>query len=168
MAFAFIDSAAEISGGLGHFGASTQELFRSIFEKGSVHSGKRSAFASSMEGIGKASINVVRAPIDISFAFTQGLHNAPKLWGDHHVELPETIEGIPTGLTAASKVRYNLHPHFGDLIPSKELVFGVYNGFHSLIMFPGQFAAHRGKRFDILPGLGFGTASCITKSLSGK
>jgi hypothetical protein len=151
MAFAFIDSAAEISGGLGHFGASTQELFRSIFEKGSVHSGKRSAFASSMEGIGKASINVVRAPIDISFAFTQGLHNAPKLWGDHHVELPETIEGIPTGLTAASK----------------ELVFGVYNGFHSLIMFPGQFAAHRGKRFDILPGLGFGTASCITKSLSG-
>lgn len=108
MAFAFIDSAAEIGGGLSHFGASAQELFRSIFEKGSIHSGKRSAFASSMKGIGKASVTAVRAPIDVAFAFTQGLHNAPKLWGDPYVELPETVEGIPTGLTAASKVNYNL------------------------------------------------------------
>ncbi|KAJ5623679.1 hypothetical protein N7490_012284 [Penicillium lividum] len=167
MAFAFIDSAAEIGGGLSHFGVSTQELFRSIFQKRSLHSGKRSAFASSMEGIGKASVNVVRAPIDIAFAFTQGLHNAPKLWGDHHVELPENVEGISTGLTGGGKVNHNLYSHFGDLIPSKELVFGVYNGFSSLILFPGQFAAHRSK-LDILPGIGFGAASCITKSLSGK
>jgi hypothetical protein len=109
MAFAFIDSAAEIGGGLSHFSASTQELFRSIV-KGSVHSGKRSAIASSMEGIGEASINVVRALVDIAFVFTQGLHDAPKIWGDHLVELPETVEGIPTGLTAASKVSYSLYP----------------------------------------------------------
>ncbi|KAF7527637.1 hypothetical protein PCG10_002601 [Penicillium crustosum] len=57
-----------------------------------------------MKGIGKASVTAVRAPIDVAFAFTQGLHNAPKLWGDPYVELPETVEGIPTGLTAASKI----------------------------------------------------------------
>ncbi|KAJ5303951.1 uncharacterized protein N7443_003611 [Penicillium atrosanguineum] len=150
MAFAFIDSTSEIGGGLNHFGASTKELFRLTLEKPFVHSGKRSAFASSLKGIGKASVNVVRTPVDIAYAFTQGLHNAPKLWGDHHVELPETIEGIPSGLTAAGK----------------ELVFGVYNGVSSLILFPRESTDHRNK-LDILTGIGFGTASCITKSVSG-
>ncbi|KAJ5134768.1 hypothetical protein N7526_006133 [Penicillium atrosanguineum] len=151
MAFAFIDSTSEIGGGLNHFGASTKELFRLTLEKPFVHSGKRSAFASSLKGIGKASVNVVRTPVDIAYAFTQGLHNAPKLWGDHHVELPETIEGIPSGLTAAGK----------------ELVFGVYNGVSSLILFPRESTDHRNK-LDILTGIGFGTASCITKSVSGE
>lgn len=104
MALSLIDSTSEISKGLNNFGSSTEELFRLTFEKRPESSGKRSAFASSLKGIGKASINVVRAPVDLAFAFTQGLHNAPKLWGDHNVVLPETIEGIPSGVTAASKV----------------------------------------------------------------
>ncbi|KAJ6107264.1 hypothetical protein N7523_008587 [Penicillium sp. IBT 18751x] len=150
MALSLIDSTSEIGKGLNNFGASTEELFRLTFEKQSVASSKSSALASGLQGIGKASVNVVRAPVDLVFAFTQGLHNAPKLWGDHNVELPETIEGLQSGLTAASK----------------ELVFGVYNGLSSLISFPRESASHRNK-FDIFTGIGYGTASCITKTLSG-
>lgn len=106
MAFAFIDSTAEIGQGLKDIGASTRELFTLTFEKRSICSGKRSAFAATFKGIGRVSTNVVRAPIDIAFAFTQGLHNAPKIWGDRNVELPETIEGVSSGIKIGSKVSY--------------------------------------------------------------
>lgn len=106
MAFAFIDSTIEVGQGLKDIGASTQELFKLTFEKRSICSGKRSAFAATLKGIGRVSINLVRTPVDIAFSFTQGLHNAPKLWGDRNVEIPETIEGISSGIKIGSKVSY--------------------------------------------------------------
>jgi hypothetical protein len=104
MACAFIDSATAIGHGLGDFGGSTQELFKLIFEKQSTCSGKKSAFATGIMSIRKITINVARIPIGIGFAFTQGLHNAPKLWGDCDVEPSEPIEGISSGIKIGAKV----------------------------------------------------------------
>jgi hypothetical protein len=104
MACAFIDSTRAIGHGLSDFGGSTQELFKLIFEKQSTCSGKKSAFAASIMSIGKITINVARIPIGIAFAFTQGLHNAPKLWGDRNVEPSESIDGISSGIKIGAKV----------------------------------------------------------------
>lgn len=42
--------------------------------------------------------------MDLTASMAQGLHNAPKLYGDRTVRAPEKISGWQSGLKAAGKV----------------------------------------------------------------
>ncbi len=46
-----------------------------------------------------------KATADLTASLAQGLHNAPKLYGDKTVRPPEKITGWQSGLMAAGKVR---------------------------------------------------------------
>jgi hypothetical protein len=46
-----------------------------------------------------------KATADLTASLAQGLHNAPKLYGDKTVRPPEKITGWQSGLKAAGKVR---------------------------------------------------------------
>ena len=47
----------------------------------------------------------IKLPMDMTLAMTQGLHNAPKLYGDSTVRHMHKVTGVGSGLKAAGKVR---------------------------------------------------------------
>jgi hypothetical protein len=62
-----------------------------------------------LKGICRASSTLVRAPVHMAMALTQGLHNSPKIWGDQTVRPLETVRDFPSGLKSGGRVS-NLTP----------------------------------------------------------
>lgn len=85
---------------------------------------------------------IASAPLDLGLALAQGMHNAPRLYGDTFVRKPIRI----TGMHSAAKAARN------------ELMYGVYDGWTGLVKQPmhgWQDASTPARR---LPGLGKGMA----------
>jgi hypothetical protein len=59
----------------------------------------------SMQGLTKIASASIKLPMDVTLSTAQGLHNAPKLYGDHTVREMDKVTGLGTGLKAAGKVR---------------------------------------------------------------
>jgi hypothetical protein len=57
-----------------------------------------------LKGMSRASSSLVQAPVHVGMAFTQGLHNAPKIWGDSTVRPLEEFSDFPSGMKAGGKV----------------------------------------------------------------
>lgn len=57
-----------------------------------------------LRGIGRLSSATARLPLHLAFAFCQGAHNLPILWGDNDVRRIEPVENLPSGFRAAGKV----------------------------------------------------------------
>lgn len=112
-----MDSASDFMQGLEGFRCSAKDILRSSLQNSSPkpeESGIRILTASGFKGIAKASAAVIRTPIACSFAFSRGLHNAPKLWGDPKIRSLEAVNGIGSGFEAGSKAR--IHPVFHTLV----------------------------------------------------
>ena len=93
--------------------------------------------------------NVITAPMDLTLAFSQGLHNAPKLYGDTTVRVPHRISGIQSGLRAAGE----------------EFTFGIYDGITGLITQPYQ-GAKKGGAVGFVKGMGRGIGGFVLKDLA--
>jgi hypothetical protein len=59
----------------------------------------------SMKGLARIAAATIKLPMDMTFALTEGLHNAPKLYGDSTVHHMHKVTGVGSGLKAAGKVR---------------------------------------------------------------
>ncbi len=87
--------------------------------------------------------------MDITLAIAQGLHNAPRLYGDETVRRPTRISGLHSGLRAAGE----------------EFIYGIYDGVTGLVLQP-----YRGARQDgmvgFIKGVGKGIGGFVLKDLA--
>jgi hypothetical protein len=58
----------------------------------------------SMQGLTRIASATVKSPMDITLSMAQGLHNAPKIYGDRTVREMHKVTGLGSGLKAAGKV----------------------------------------------------------------
>ncbi|TQS37115.1 hypothetical protein Golomagni_02421 [Golovinomyces magnicellulatus] len=100
-------------------------------------------------GIGKSAGALVKSPMNLSLAIAQGLHNAPRLYGDRTVRRPFRVTGFISGLKAAGH----------------EFVFGIYDGFSGLIIQPFN-GARDGGAVGFIKGIGMGLTGFVLKDLS--
>lgn len=87
--------------------------------------------------------------MDISLAIAQGLHNAPRLYGDATVRRPVRITGLHSGLRAAGK----------------EFVYGIYDGVTGLVAHPYHGAREHGA-MGLVKGIGKGVGGFVLKDLA--
>ena len=87
--------------------------------------------------------------MDLVLAFSQGLHNSPKLYGDTTVRVPRRISGIQSGLRAAGE----------------EFTFGIYDGITGLVTHPYQ-GARKGSAVGFVKGVGKGVGGFVLKDLA--
>ena len=59
----------------------------------------------SMKGLTRIATATAKLPMDMLLATAQGLHNAPKLYGDRTVREMPKVTGVRSGFKAAGKVR---------------------------------------------------------------
>ena len=71
-------------------------------------------------GLKRAGVAILTMPNDLHVAIAQGLHNAPRLYGDATVRKPVKITGVKSGFTAARK----------------EFAYGVYDAWTGLVKQP--------------------------------
>ncbi|RKF59115.1 UDP-glucose,sterol transferase [Golovinomyces cichoracearum] len=100
-------------------------------------------------GIGKSAGALVKSPMNLSLAIAQGLHNAPRLYGDRTVRRPFRVTGLISGLKAAGH----------------EFVFGIYDGFSGLVIQPYN-GARDGGAVGFIKGIGMGLTGFVLKDLS--
>ncbi|KAI9887544.1 MAG: hypothetical protein M1823_000635 [Watsoniomyces obsoletus] len=100
----------------------------------------------SLEKSGEALAN---APMEISMAIAQGLHNAPRLYGDSTVRRPTRVTGIHSGLRAAGE----------------EFVYGIYDGVTGLVIQPYTGAKQDGL-IGFIKGMGRGVGGFVLKDLA--
>ena len=98
--------------------------------------------------LGETGEALVKAPIDISHAISQGFHNAPRLYGDKVRPAPR-ITGMHSGLRAAGR----------------EFRFGIYDGVTGLVLQPYHGAKDHGV-LGLVEGFGKGLGGFIIKDLS--
>ena len=87
--------------------------------------------------------------MDLSVAIAQGLHNAPRLYGDSTVRRPARIDGFRSGLKAGGE----------------EFVFGVYDGVTGLVRHPYVGAREDGP-VGFFKGVGKGVGGFVLKDLA--
>lgn len=92
---------------------------------------------------------IVKAPADLLLALAQGLHNAPRLYGDTTVRRPTRITGFRSGLVASRR----------------ELVYGLYDAVTGLVAHPIR-GARNGGVVDCAKGVGLGLGGFVLKTLS--
>ena len=59
----------------------------------------------SMKGLTRIATATAKLPMEMLLATAQGLHNAPKLYGDRTVRQMPKVTGVRSGVKAAGKVR---------------------------------------------------------------
>ncbi|KAJ5968963.1 UDP-glucose-sterol transferase [Penicillium viridicatum] len=151
-ALAALDSATQILNGFEEIGTSFVKPFTSdhtTSESSSTQPRQKTRYLG-LKGIGRASIALVRAPVKVGVALTQGLHSAPKLWGDRTVRPQEAITSIGSGFKAACK----------------ELFIGTYDGVAGLVMQP-YLGAHRHGFLGAFSGHWIGGLSSVVKTAGG-
>ncbi|POS86223.1 hypothetical protein EPUL_000395, partial [Erysiphe pulchra] len=100
-------------------------------------------------GVGKTAGAIIKAPMDLSLAVSQGFHNAPRLYGDRTVRRPVRITGLKSGLKAAGE----------------EFVYGIYDGVSGLVLQPYNGARDEGL-VGFIKGVGMGLTGFFLKDLA--
>lgn len=100
-----LDSAGSAIKGFEEIGSSMSRKFKKKpSAPGYLNEFRDSRAGTCLKGVSRASSSIVRAPIHAGMAFTQGLHNAPKIWGDRTVRPLEAFSNFPSGVKAGGKV----------------------------------------------------------------
>ncbi|KAK9435539.1 UDP-glucose,sterol transferase [Metarhizium brunneum] len=97
----------------------------------------------------KTGLAVVRAPTLFIVALAQGLHNAPRLYGDDTVRRSTRVTGIRSGLVASRR----------------EFIWGIYDGVTGVIRLPIQGAKNEGV-VGFVKGAGMGIGGLVLKPIS--
>ncbi|KAF2260078.1 UDP-Glycosyltransferase/glycogen phosphorylase [Lojkania enalia] len=100
-------------------------------------------------GFKKSALAIVRLPMEITIALTQGFHNAPRLYGDDTVRRPRRITGFRSGLRAGRD----------------EFIFGIKDGVSGLWMQPYRRARDGGVTGFFL-GIGMGIGGFVLKDIA--
>lgn len=102
-----IDSVREAIKGFQEIGSSMNKNFsqKPTTQRPGHSRFRQSRTGTCLKGIGRASATVVQAPVHMGVAFTQGLHNTSRLWGDQTVRPLEDLRDLGNGLQAGGKVR---------------------------------------------------------------
>ena len=87
--------------------------------------------------------------MEIFLALAQGLHNAPRLYGDSTVRRPTRVNGLHSGLRAAGE----------------EFVYGIYDGTTGLVLQPYRGAKNQGV-VGLFKGVGKGLGGFVLKDLA--
>jgi hypothetical protein len=121
----------------------------------------------SMQGLTRIASATIKAPMDIALSMAQGLHNAPKIYGDRTVREMHKVTGLGSGLKAAGKVRKlaeGVHPCTKRM---QEVVLGVYDGFSGVVTQPIQ-GRREGGTAGMYKGIGKGIGGMLLKPVAGK
>ncbi|PVH98274.1 glycosyltransferase family 1 protein [Periconia macrospinosa] len=100
-------------------------------------------------GFKKTGGAILKSPMNISVALTQGFHNAPRLYGDETVRRPPRITGFHSGIRAGRD----------------EFVYGVRDGVTGLWMQPYHGARKHGV-LGFARGIGFGIGGFVLKDIA--
>ncbi|RMZ66476.1 glycosyltransferase family 28 domain-containing [Pyrenophora seminiperda CCB06] len=106
--------------------------------------GREAAF-----GFRKTGHAIVRLPMNLTLAVTQGFHNAPRLYGDETVRRPPRVTGFHSGTRAGRD----------------ELVYGVKDGVTGLFTQPYNGAKNNGL-VGAIRGIGFGIGGFVLKDIA--
>jgi hypothetical protein len=99
-----LDSTGSAIKGFGEIGSSMSWNFdKASSREENIHF-RDSRAGTFVKGFGRASSSLVRAPVHMGMAFTQGLHNLSRTWGDDAIRPLETVHDFPSGLKAGGKV----------------------------------------------------------------
>ncbi|KAJ6085371.1 hypothetical protein N7499_005000 [Penicillium canescens] len=151
MALAMLDSAGSALQGFEDIGSSVTRNFKSKPKApGHEHRFRDSRAGVCLKGMTRISASLVRAPVHMGVALTEGLHNTPKMWGDRTVRPLDDVHDLPSGLKAGGK----------------EMCFGPYDGVSNLGTDLVSNARHH-RALSAISGIGIDILSGIFKALSG-
>jgi UDP:flavonoid glycosyltransferase YjiC (YdhE family) len=100
-------------------------------------------------GFRKTGGAIVRFPMSLTLALTQGFHNAPRLYGDETVRRQPRVTGLHSGLRAGRD----------------ELVYGVMDGVSGIVTHPYRGARDHGI-MGAARGVGFGIGGFVLKDIA--
>ncbi|KAF1958177.1 UDP-Glycosyltransferase/glycogen phosphorylase [Byssothecium circinans] len=100
-------------------------------------------------GFHKTLSAVIKSPMLVSLALTQGFHNAPRLYGDETVRPPPRVTGFHSGIRAGRD----------------EMVYGVRDGVTGLWTQPYRMAKLQGV-LGFARGVGFGIGGLVLKDIA--
>jgi UDP:flavonoid glycosyltransferase YjiC (YdhE family) len=100
-------------------------------------------------GLRKTGSAIVRFPMNLTLALTQGFHNAPRLYGDETVRRQPRVTGLHSGLRAGRD----------------ELVYGVMDGVSGIVTHPYRGARDNGV-MGAARGVGFGIGGFVLKDIA--
>ncbi|CAO2653300.1 Nn.00g027110.m01.CDS01 [Neocucurbitaria sp. VM-36] len=100
-------------------------------------------------GFKKTGRAIVRSPMNVTLALTQGFHNAPRLYGDETVRRPPRVTGFHSGLRAGRD----------------EFIYGVKDGVTGIVMQPYRGAKNHGV-VGAFRGVGFGIGGFVLKDIA--
>jgi hypothetical protein len=107
MALAMLDSAGSAVQGFEEISSSVSRNFkRKPKAPGHEHRFRDSRAGVFLKGMTRTSASLVRAPVHMVVALTEGLHNTPKMWGDRTVRPLDDVHDLPSGLKAGGKVDF--------------------------------------------------------------
>ncbi|PHH85392.1 hypothetical protein CDD83_473 [Cordyceps sp. RAO-2017] len=92
---------------------------------------------------------LAKAPADLFLALAQGIHNAPRLYGDETVRRPTRVKGIHSGLVASRR----------------EFVYGIYDAVTGVVRLPVRGAKSHGAT-GFAKGVGMGVTGFVLKGAS--
>jgi hypothetical protein len=121
----------------------------------------------SMQGLTRIASATIKAPKDITLSTVQGLHNAPKIYGDRTVREMPKATGLGSGLKAAGKVRKLFDQASSCTYPMQELALGVYDGFSGVVTQPIKGRIEGGTA-GMYKGIGRGIGGILLKPFAGK
>ena len=103
---AALDSAVQLLQGVKQIGASLSGGRGNVRSHSNEESGsvERGTNTNGPKGAGKATRAVVQAPVNTGVAITQGIHNAPRLWGGQVSRKQPCVTGLRSGLKAGGNV----------------------------------------------------------------
>jgi hypothetical protein len=97
VAFTIVDSALDLFSSVMELSSCFRDALKSPEHK------KENLFLSLKE-LGKSSAIILQTPIHVGVALTQGLRNAPKIWGDENIRALPVVDGAFVGFKAGYKV----------------------------------------------------------------
>lgn len=100
-------------------------------------------------GFRKTGGAIMRLPMNVSLALTQGFHNAPRLYGDETVRRPPRVTGFQSGLRAGRD----------------ELLYGVMDGVTGIVTQPIR-GAKQGGVIGAARGVGYGIGGFVLKDIA--
>lgn len=105
----------------------------------------------SVQGLRSLGTSMIKMPGEVLVSLSQGLHNAPRLYGDTTVRPPHKVTGFRSGMKAAGK----------------EFGLGVYDGFSGVVTQPISGARDGGGKSGAAIGFAKGLGGLFFKPLAG-
>lgn len=113
-----LGSALQLLQGAKEFGTSLSNVLKEVNSHPSATGRSGSSISDGLKGIRRSSRAVIRVPIDIGVAVTQGVHNSPRLWGGQVQRKQPCVKDFGSGLKAGGNVSNYCFPDVSACYPN--------------------------------------------------